>query len=149
MDCESKDTHAAQRVGWGVRAVLGIGCRAGTSAEEIEALANDALAAAGLDWSQIGAIATLDRRAGEPGLVALASQKRVTIVGYPAEALAAVVGLPSPSDTVEKLAGTPSVCEAAAMLASNGGNIILSKRRSAQATVAVAGTSDRPPRRPV
>jgi cobalt-precorrin 5A hydrolase len=46
------------------------------------------------------------------------------------------VRVPSPSDVVEHHVGTPSVAEAAALLA--GTRLIVNKRRSAHATCAVA-----------
>jgi cobalt-precorrin 5A hydrolase len=111
--------------GLGVGAILGVGCRAGTSFKELNTLVEDALADSGLSWSNIALIATVDRRLEEPGLIALARRAGVQLAGYPAEQLAAVEAW-------------PAVCEPAALLASGGGTIIVRKRRSANATVAIA-----------
>ncbi|MEO8686245.1 MAG: cobalamin biosynthesis protein, partial [Devosia sp.] len=54
--------------------VAGIGCRRGTSAEEIVGLIHAALDIAGFQTSALLAIATLDRKATEPGLLAAAGQ---------------------------------------------------------------------------
>ena len=50
----------------------------------------------------------------------------------------AKVEVPNPSQTVEKHVGTPSVCEAAAILGSNYGHLILSKLKGKNWTVALA-----------
>ena len=55
---------------------------------------------------------------------------------YAAAALAAVE-VPTPSDVVARHVGTPSVAEAAALLAAHG-ELVVTKRRSAHATCAVA-----------
>lgn len=48
------------------------------------------------------------------------------------------VDVPTPSATVEKHMGTPSVSEASALLSSNGGTLILDKQKGSNYTVAVA-----------
>lgn len=48
------------------------------------------------------------------------------------------VDVPTPSATVEKHMGTPSVSEASALLSSNGGTLILDKQKGNNYTVAVA-----------
>ncbi len=120
--------------------VVGVGCSLGAPADEIEALARAAVAGAGLAWASVGTVATIDRRATEPGVVALAERLGVPLVTYPAVALAAVTGTPSPSAEVQRHVGTPGVCEPAAILASGGDAraLVVPKQRSAHATVAVA-----------
>lgn len=56
---------------------------------------------------------------------------------FTAEQLAAV-DVPNPSDTVKKHVGTPSVCEAAAILGSNHGELIIPKIKGLEWTMAVA-----------
>ena len=56
---------------------------------------------------------------------------------FTAEQLAAVE-VPNPSDTVAKHVGTPSVCEAAAILGSNHGKLIVPKIKGKNFTVALA-----------
>ena len=50
----------------------------------------------------------------------------------------AAVEVPNPSDTVKKHVGTPSVCEAAAILGSNHGKLIVPKIKGKNFTVALA-----------
>lgn len=56
---------------------------------------------------------------------------------YTAEQLAAV-DVPNPSETVAKHVGTPSVCEAAAILGSNHGKLIIEKVKGKNWTAALA-----------
>jgi cobalt-precorrin 5A hydrolase len=121
------------RVCSGVRLVVGAGCSLGCPVEELAALVEEALAHVG---GTVTAIATVDRRAHEPCIVELASGFAVPLRTYAAAALAEVT-VPTPSAAVARHVGTPSVSEAAALLAS-GGELIVPKRRSPHATCAVA-----------
>lgn len=56
---------------------------------------------------------------------------------YIAEELAAI-NVPNPSDTVAKHVGTPSVCEAAAILGSNHGKLVIEKVKGKNWTAALA-----------
>jgi cobalamin biosynthesis protein CbiG len=118
--------------------VLGVGCSSGAPVEEIEALARAALSDAGLAWENVALVATIDRRLNEPGVVELARRAGARLVGYSAATLATVTVIPSPSDEVRRHVRAPGVCEPAALLGSDGGILLTSKRRSAHATVAIA-----------
>ncbi|MEU7904839.1 cobalamin biosynthesis protein [Actinoplanes sp. NPDC049118] len=118
--------------------VLGLGARSGTPDDELAAAACAALAAAGLRPADVGVLATLDRRAGEPGPRAVADRHGWRLVSFTAGELAAV-DVPHPSGVVARGAGTPSVAEAAALLAAGpGATLIVPKRVFPAATVAVA-----------
>ena len=83
-------------------------------------------------------------------MTALAHRFRVPLRTFAADVLA-TVEVPTPSAVVNGHVGTPSVAEAAALLASGGGALIVPKRRSPHATCAVAkelssGQSDPPDR---
>lgn len=119
------------------RLVAGLGCSSGASAEELGSLLQSALAAAGCAPGGLGLLATLDRKLAEPGLRELAAGLRLELVGYTSTELASQA-TPNPSETVQRAVGTPSVAEAAALLASGNGDLIVSKRASARATVALA-----------
>jgi cobalamin biosynthesis protein CbiG len=118
-----------------VKLVIGVGCSLGCPADELGALVEAALAATRGD---IAAVATVDRREGEPCVVALAAAHGVSLRVHSAAALAAVA-VPTPSDVVARHVGTHSVAEAAALLAAGpGGRLLVTKRRSANATCAIA-----------
>ena len=108
---------------------VGIGCSSGATAGEVEAVMAEALSAAGETLPD--AVATVDRRAGHPAVPRGA-------VTFPASLLGQVA-VPSPSEAVADAVGTPSVAEAAALLAAGpGARIAASKHKSPTATAAVA-----------
>ena len=80
---------------------------------------------------------TIDVKADEPFVQLLEEGYNETIEFFTAEQLAAVE-VPNPSDTVAKHVGTPSVCEAAAILGSNHGKLIVPKIKGENFTVALA-----------
>jgi cobalt-precorrin 5A hydrolase/precorrin-3B C17-methyltransferase len=118
--------------------VVGVGSSAGADPVGMVELVGAALAAAGRHPHAVGVVATLDRKAGEPAIVALAEQLGAQLVTFPADALADV-DVPTPSAAVAAAVGTKSVAEAAALLAAgSGGTLVVTKRSSRDATVAVA-----------
>ena len=80
---------------------------------------------------------TIDVKADEPFVEILRQDYGETVELYTAEQLSAVE-VPNPSDTVAKHVGTPSVCEAAAILGSNHGKLIVPKIKGKNFTVALA-----------
>jgi cobalamin biosynthesis protein CbiG len=110
---------------------VGIGAVSGVTAEEVLA-AVDAVLPPGTDDVRL---ATLDARATESGIVAAAARRGWPLTGHPAERLAQVQ-VPSPSARVATAVGTPSVAEAAALLA--GGSLLVGKTVHGRVTVAVA-----------
>ena len=122
--------------------VLGVGSSSGADPEALHRLAVDTLAEAGLSVEAVGCVATIDLKATEPAIVELAAGLGVPLRTFPADVLAAVA-VPNPSDVVAAAVGTPSVAEAAALAAAGGHDVVpptlvVEKRRSAEATVAVA-----------
>jgi cobalt-precorrin 5A hydrolase / precorrin-3B C17-methyltransferase len=114
--------------------VAGIGSAAGVSSEEVNALLEAALASEGLDRRSVACVATIDLKSNEDGIVALG----LPMVTFAAEQLVGV-DVPNPSDVVLAEVGTPSVSEAAALLAAGpGATLVVAKMKSAMATVAIA-----------
>jgi cobalt-precorrin 5A hydrolase/precorrin-3B C17-methyltransferase len=125
-------------VWWGAPViVVGVGCSLGCSSDELLDLVDAALGEAGVEPASVSALATVDRRAGEPGVVQAARRRGWPLTTFAAEELARV-DVPTPSDVVASHVGTASVAEAAALLAAGGGALVLPKRRSAHATCALA-----------
>ncbi len=119
---------------------LGIGASRGVTAEEVLQLIRSTLTESGLAEGSIGEIATVEAKADEPGLLEAARTLGVALTIHSAAALAAV-DVPHPSEVVRQAVGTPSVAEAAAL--AEGGELLVAKRKSAAATVAVAGCRPR------
>ena len=99
-----------------MKLALGLGCDRGTPATTIQQAIAEALALAGATLANVQAVASIDLKADEDGLATVAAANGWTIYFYPATVLAEVE-VPNPSETVRKYTGTPSVSEAAALLA--------------------------------
>lgn len=96
--------------------VLGLGCDRGTALATLQEAVDQALQQLGASLNEVATLASIDLKADEPALLSLARQLDCPIHFYPAAALAAVA-VPNPSTTVLRHTGTPSVSEAAALLA--------------------------------
>ena len=99
-----------------MKVALGLGCDRGTPAATIARAIDEALAACGARLADVAACASIDLKADEAGLRQIVQARGWTIRFYCAAELA-VVDVPNPSETVRKYTGTPSVSEAAALLA--------------------------------
>lgn len=80
---------------------------------------------------------TIDVKADEEFCTMLEEEYGEEVVFFSAEELAQV-DVPHPSDTVMKHVGTPSVCEAAAILGSNHGQLVIPKVKGKNWTAALA-----------
>ena len=80
---------------------------------------------------------TIDAKKDEPFCRRLEKTYGEKVEFYTAEELAQV-DVPNPSATVEKHVGTPSVCEAAAIVGSNHGKLIIPKIKGENWTIALA-----------
>jgi cobalt-precorrin 5A hydrolase/precorrin-3B C17-methyltransferase len=122
--------------------VVGVGASRGVAADEVLTLVRETLAGSGLSLHSVGCLATVDAKADEAGLIDAARTLGVELLTFGADDLAAV-DVPNPSDAPLAAVGTPSVAEAAALLAS-GGALLVPKQKSApdgrpaMCTVAVA-----------
>jgi cobalt-precorrin 5A hydrolase len=108
---------------------------------EIEAHLREVFTRFGYAPSSLALLATADVKADEEGLIELAEHLNLSIEFYDKRRLNAVDGVPNPSPTVEKHVGVKSVCEAAAILASKGGQLIVPKQVSKNVTLAIARRS--------
>ncbi len=115
--------------------VVGVGTSRGVSTEEVLDLIDRALATAGLSAASVTALATVEAKASEPGIVEAAAQRRWPVVAHPAGRLAAMP-VPNPSDAARAAVGTPSVAEAAALASAD--TLAVGKIKSPMATVAIA-----------
>ncbi|KAA6186940.1 cobalamin biosynthesis protein [Thiohalocapsa marina] len=101
---------------------LGLGCRRGVSLADLEQAVDAALRPLG--QVRVCRLASHCRKADEPALLALARARGWPLQFFPEEALAAVA-VPTASARVARVIGTPSVAEAAALLAAGGGELLL------------------------
>ncbi|MCA0176501.1 MAG: cobalamin biosynthesis protein [Proteobacteria bacterium] len=99
-----------------MKIALGLGCDRGTPVQTLALAVAQALVRAGHTPADVAAVASITLKADEPGLLALAAQHGWALRFYPPAQLATVT-VPNPSEAVRRHTGTPSVGEAAALLA--------------------------------
>ena len=107
-----------------LRVAVGLGCDRGTPLATLQQALDEALAAAGARLLDVAALASIDLKADESGLLALAELHGWPITFYTPAQLADVP-VPNPSETVRKFTGSPSVSEAAALLAASAAGEVL------------------------
>lgn len=95
---------------------VGLGCDRGTPLTTVEQALGEALALAGLTSQSVAALASIAAKADEVAFIELAAAHQLPMQFFSAAQLAAVA-VPNPSETVRRYMGTPSVSEAAALLA--------------------------------
>ncbi len=113
--------------------VIGVGCSSEATAEDVSTLISQVCADNHLDRRAVSMLATIDTRSTHPAL----TSQNLPIAAFASTELAQVA-VPNPSGEVNSYVGTPSVCEAAALLASKSTELLVAKTRSLSATVAVA-----------
>ncbi|MGW4033512.1 precorrin-3B C(17)-methyltransferase [Streptomyces sp. NPDC004838] len=126
--------------------VVGVGASSGAPVDEVLGLIGESLRGAGLSALSVAELATVEAKAGEPGIVGAAERLGVPLVTYAAERLAEIP-VPNPSGAPLAAVGTPSVAEAAAL--AGGGELLVPKRKSSpegRAAMATCAVARRPPR---
>ena len=124
--------------------VVGLGCRRGCDVHSLLDLFEVALAEAGVERQHISALASIDRRQHEPGLLALARLLKLPLQCFSAEHLAAYEHRLSHKSAVAFAhTGCYGVAESAALAlaAQLGGapaRLLITRKHSAQATFALA-----------
>jgi cobalt-precorrin 5A hydrolase len=116
--------------------VAGVGCHPGASADEILRFLQDSFRKERLSLASLKALASIEARKEEPGLREAAARLGVEFIWFTKEELQNVP-VPTPSPQVIRLVGVVSVAEAAALKA-GGGELVLTKRKRGNLTLAVA-----------
>ncbi|MGI8932613.1 MAG: precorrin-3B C(17)-methyltransferase, partial [Phormidesmis sp.] len=107
------------KVQWHPRVLwIGIGCERDTAKELIEYAVEKVCQAQHLAIAAVAGVATIDLKADETGLLAFVQERDWPLRCFQAETLQ-TVAVPNPSDVVQNAVGTPSVAEAAAMVAAD------------------------------
>lgn len=116
---------------------LGMGCKRGTGAETIRALAQTVLQEAGLPLQGVEAVCSLDLKGDEPGLLSFCRELGLPLTVYTAGELAKLPGTFSASPFVKEITGVDNVCERSAL--AQGGVLLVKKTVLNGATAALAG----------
>ncbi len=127
---------------------IGLGCERNTSKELIEDSIQNFLATNNLSPLSIAGYATIDIKRDEQAFVKISKENKLPIKFFTSDELS-TINVPNPSNIVLNEIGTPSVAEAACILAAGKGSkllqgkkifksIDLSKSKSGAVTIAIA-----------
>ena len=124
--------------------MVGAGCARGCAPEELADLLSHTLASEGLAAEMVAAVGSLSLKADEPAMSALAQSLDVPLRVFSAQELQQFEKRVSdPSDVVKAEVGTSSVSEASALaLAGDEAELLVTKHKSANATIAIARRTD-------
>jgi cobalt-precorrin 5A hydrolase/precorrin-3B C17-methyltransferase len=118
--------------------VIGVGASRGADAALLASAVRAALERSGLHRGAVAAVATADIKADEGAIRELATGLAVPLLTFPAAVLAGQP-VPNPSEVVNAAVGTPSVAEAAALLAAGvGADLVVAKTKTGDSTLAIA-----------
>lgn len=95
--------------------VAGVGCKKGTPVDKIEHAVQEAFAKAGMRMEALCAVASIDLKKEEAGLLEFCETRNVPFETYAAEELQAVPGTYSASEFVSGVTGVDNVCERSAV----------------------------------
>lgn len=119
--------------------VVGMGCKKGKEEAALLEWLLENIKNAGISMEQIWAIASVDQKKEEPGLLELCRKNKIPFLTFPAEELQEIEGEFQESSFVKEQIGTDNVCERAAIRACGGeGTIIYHKHAGRGMTIAIA-----------
>ena len=124
--------------------VVGLGCQRGCDVHTLLGLFEAALAESGIERQHITALASLDLKQDEPGLLALAAMLRLPLHSFSAAQLAAFEDrLSHKSEVAFAHTGCYGIAESAALalaehLTGSPGRLLIPRKKTAQATFALA-----------
>lgn len=119
---------------------VGIGCRKGKSAEEIETFVLEQLEKQQIAMESISCVASVDKKKNEAGILAFCEKYGLEFQTFSPEELERVPGEYTQSEFVEKTIGVGNVCERAAICAwkQNRAHILQPKTAQNGKTLAIA-----------
>ncbi|MCM1087331.1 MAG: precorrin-4 C(11)-methyltransferase [Muribaculaceae bacterium] len=119
--------------------ILGVGCKRGKSAEELERFIGETLERLSISKAQIYALSSIAQKSDEQGILTWCRREGIPFFTYSAEELQQVNGTFGTSSFVREQVGVDNVCERAALKAcGQGGKLIFPKRAENGMTIAVA-----------
>ncbi|WP_457970182.1 cobalamin biosynthesis protein [Pseudomonas sp. R4-84] len=127
--------------------VVGLGCQRGCSASTLRALLEQTLLAHGIALDEIRALASIDRKRDEPGLLELAAQLSLPLTCFSAEQLAGYQAQLSHRSAIAfERTGCHGVAESAALaladqLGVSPARLRVTRQKGPQATLALAAAS--------
>ena len=130
--------------------VIGLGCRQGCSAEHLRALIEHSLGKAGISLSEISALASIDTKQHEPGLLQVAAHLNLRLEVFSAEQLAPYTSRLSHHSTIAfEHTGCFGRAESASLALSEQlgtwpASLLITLQKSSAATFALASSEQKP-----
>ena len=123
--------------------VVGIGCRKGVSAEQVDKAVRQALAQIGREeFSGIRELVTIDLKANEPALIAFSQRHGIPLRVIAKQQIASRAWVSQPSEWVRQSVGLDGVCEPCALIASVRGRLAVAKTTSDGVAVAIVADDE-------
>lgn len=110
--------------------VIGIGCKRGKAAEQIDHFMHRVLKESGISMEQVAAFVSIDRKKDEEGILWMSSHYGIPFVTYSAEELQQVEGTFHASEFVKSQVGVDNVCERAALRFSGPDGILITGKQA-------------------
>lgn len=121
------------------RYVVGMGCRKNKASEELLAFYQETLEQAMVEPGEVYALASIEKKKDEPGLLAISERMRIPFFTYTAEELNRVGACVHSSEFVKAQVGVDNVCERAAFAGCGvSGWLIYEKHAFDGMTIAIA-----------
>ncbi|MEN2494867.1 MAG: hypothetical protein TECD_00777 [Hyphomicrobiaceae bacterium hypho_1] len=121
------------------RTVVGVGSDRGCPPEEMIRLIDTTISESGLARQTIACIVSIDRKADEAAVHAVAKHLDIPARFLSADTINMIdKNIPNPSDIVQRETGVRGVAEGAALAASGATKLFIEKRKTARATCAIA-----------
>ncbi|MEA4813047.1 MAG: precorrin-4 C(11)-methyltransferase [Anaerolineaceae bacterium] len=117
---------------------VGIGCNRGCPLEELEDALAKVLADERLSMQSVACLASIKEKSNETGLLALSNKLAIPLCFYNHEQIEALGNVFSPSPAAQKALGVSGVAEPCAMLGANTNQLLVSKRKFPNVTIALA-----------
>jgi len=117
---------------------VGIGCKKNTNENALEEFFLQVLKENNISQNLVNSIATINIKQKEKAIVSLCKKYSYPLKTYTSEQLGKLKGNFTSSQFVKSIVGVDNVCERAAVMASNQGNLILRKLSKNGITIAIA-----------
>lgn len=117
---------------------VGVGCRKGTKAADIEKEVRLAFGRNHLFFESASTVASIDLKREEAGLTEFCKKYGLDFVTYSPEELAGAEGEFTGSEFVKQVTGVDNVCERSAVRAAGGGTLVIPKQAGNGVTAAAA-----------
>lgn len=117
---------------------IGVGCKKNTQIDEFEKIIVDTLKGCGVSLKAVRNIASVSLKKDEKCIIAFAQKYKIPFLTYEADKLNSVQGDFESSEFVRNVTGTDNVCQRSAVIASDGGTVIVKKKCFKGVTVSIA-----------